>query len=113
MADYNGSSFETGRLWGQLQGHMHHHGEALERQNEILLDIKDSLNELPSRMAGTMIATPVSASRPPTSLADVTEFLKSLYPPLALLAAILGKAMWPTALPVIRAALEAAVKAGA
>jgi len=87
MAEHhNGNSFEMGRLWGQLQGHMHHHGEALERQNEILLDIKDTLTDLPYQIA-SRIGTQGSVipSRP-----DQAEgILKAIPPILATAAALL------------------------
>lgn len=87
MGEYNGNSFEMGRLWGELQGHMHHHGEALERQNDILLAIKDTLTDLPHQIA-TRIATPASAipSLPPRStlgtVAKIMIAAKEIMPPL-------------------------------
>ena len=93
MADhFNGSSFEMGRLWGQLQGHMHHHGQALERQNEILLDIKDSLNDLPTRMVGTMTATQGSAK--PRLLPELTALFKALMPLITILSLAMGRITW-------------------
>jgi hypothetical protein len=89
MVDYNGSSFEMGRLWGQLQAHMHHHGQTLERQNEILLDIKDGLHDLPGRLAGMMTATPASAIPRPTALSETRGVLKALYPILKATIALL------------------------
>lgn len=87
MGEHNGSSFEMGRLWGELQGHMHHHGEAMERQNEILLDIKDTLTELPDQIA-TRIATPVFANPAAphrSTLGSVVKIMlaaKEIMPPL-------------------------------
>lgn len=95
--DFNGNSFEAGRMWGLLQGHMVHHGKSLERQNEILLDIKDSLNDLPSRMAGMMTATPASASPipKPRILPELSELIRALHPLLILMAAFVGKSALP------------------
>lgn len=83
MGEYNGNSFEMGLLWGKLQGHMRHHGEAIERQNEILLDIKDTLTELPDQIA-SKIATPASVSlqdqQPQNGMfAALQEFMPSRY----------------------------------
>lgn len=83
--DYNGNSFEMGRLLGTLQARMDHLGEASERQNDILLDIKDTLSELPDRIASKMTATPVSVT-PKTStlglLVRMATAAKEFMPPL-------------------------------
>jgi len=95
MADHNGNSFEMGRLWGQLQGHMHHHGEALERQNEILLDIKDSLNDLPSRIATTISTGSANRSRDHAGvLRSIPPILKATAALLTVIGLMTGRIAW-------------------
>jgi hypothetical protein len=107
MADHNGNSFEMGRMWGLLQANMEQNAEEWRQnraialqQNEILIDIKDTLTELPQQIA-SRIATPASAT-PSRILPEVSELFRSVNPALILMGAILGKALWPTEFQVIR-----------
>lgn len=106
MDHYNGSSFEIGRLLGKIEAHMEHQNATQDYHTEILLD-------LPSKIASAISIQGTSANRVPEPriLPEVSDLLRALYPPLILIAALLGKTMWPTALPLIRAALEVATKA--
>lgn len=96
--DYNGSSFEVGRMWGRIETHMDH-------QTQILLDIREGISDLPTQIAMTI--SPGSANRSHRILPELSELVRALYPVLILCAAVLGKSTWPTALPFLRAALEA------
>jgi hypothetical protein len=97
MGELNGNSFEIGRLFGELQTHM-------RVQTDILLDIKEGIDQLPSRLS-SMTDTEVSAK--PRLIPELTDLLRSLYPLIILTAATFGKVTWPTALPLIRDLIQA------
>lgn len=104
--DYNGSSFEIGRLLGKIEAHMEHQNATQDYHTEILLD-------LPSKIASAISIQGTSASPSPSAriLPEVSDLLRALYPLLILAIAGFGKATWPTALPLIRDMLEVAMKA--
>jgi hypothetical protein len=83
MQDYNGSSLGLAVILGELRADSRHLNTAVERQNEILLDINDTLRDLPSQIAMTI--SPASASRQRTtigSIAKITVAAKEIMPPL-------------------------------
>lgn len=107
--DYNGSTVNLALIMGELRAESRHTAQALHRQTEILLDIKDSLEDLPSRLS-SMIATPqTSSSQSPRILPELSELIRALYPPLILLAALVGKSALPGETGLLRAVLEAVV----
>lgn len=87
MGEYNGNTFEMGRLWGELQTHM-------RMQTDILVEIKDSLEELPCRISSA-IATPQTSSNPSPTIPEITELIRTLYPVILLLAALAVKSELP------------------
>lgn len=98
---HNGNPFEMGRLWGELQTHM-------RMQTDILLDIKDSIEGLPSRLS-TAIGSGQTPSPQGRILPELSELIRALYPPLILLAALVGKSALPGETGLLRAVLEAVV----
>jgi hypothetical protein len=100
--DHNGNSFEMGRLWGLLQAHMEQNTEEWRQnravalqQNEILLDIKDSLNDLPSRIATTISTTSASHSRDRSGvLRSIPPILKATAGLLTVIGLMTGRIAW-------------------
>ncbi len=99
MAEYNGNSFEMGRMLGKLDAHMEIH-------TQILLDIREGIADLPTQIATTISTASASPSSKPRILSELSELIRALYPVLILCAAVLGKSTWPTALPLLREVLE-------
>jgi len=99
---HNGNSFEMGRMLGKLDAHM-------ELHTQILLDIREGISDLPTQIAATISPASANHSPKPRILPELSELIRALYPVLILCAAVLGKSTWPTALPLLRAALEAAI----
>jgi hypothetical protein len=115
MANFNGSDMgwavllrDIGELRAEARNQTQRTGQvlqAIERQNDILID-------LPSRIAATISPASANPSPKPRILPELSELIRALYPVLILCAAVLGKSTWPTALPLLRAALEAAIHGG-
>lgn len=89
MTDFNGSSMGLGVLIGELRAESRHTWTAIERQNSILIDIRHSIDTLPSRMS----LPPVTA--PSRLLPELSELIRALYPILILMAALATKSALP------------------
>jgi hypothetical protein len=108
MGDHNGSSFEMGRLWGLLQAHMEQNTEEWRQnravalqQNEILLDIKDILNDRSSHPSTKRDTDQDRRSR----LELIPPILKALVTPLTILGLITGRISWTDLFQAIAAGL--------
>jgi hypothetical protein len=86
MDQYNGSSMGLGIVLGELRAEARY-------QTQILTDISDKLEALPSQLS-TAIATPTTSSGG-RILPELTELIRTLYPVLILLAALVGKSAIP------------------
>jgi hypothetical protein len=115
--DVNGNPFELGRIIGQFEMHMdrqtdileriHEHSLAHhERQTSALEMIEGRLAELPERISLT-ISSQKSQEPMSSGVRDLTDLMRASYPLVILLMAVFGKATFPQAVPLIRAALEA------
>lgn len=80
MADYNGSSMGLAVILGELRAESRHTIAALERQNEILLDLTDHVSELPSKIATAISTQQKSASRIKTPESDTRSVLQAIPP---------------------------------
>lgn len=111
--DYNGSATGLAVIMGELRAESRHQTavigqviQAIERQNAILL-------ELPGRLATTISQTatlsPASASpSSPRILPELSELIRALYPPLILLAALVGRSIMPET-GLLKAVVEAVI----
>ncbi len=105
--DYNGSATGLAVIMGELRAESRHQTavigqviQAIERQNAILL-------ELPTRMATTISQASASPSSP-RILPELSELIRALYPPLILLAALVGRSIMPET-GLLKAVVEAVV----
>lgn len=105
--DYNGSATGLAVIMGELRAESRHQTavigqviQAIERQNAILL-------ELPTRMATTISQASASPSSP-RILPELSELIRALYPPLILLAALMGRSIMPET-GLLKAVVEAVV----
>lgn len=106
--DYNGSSMGLALILGELRAESRHTIQVLQQQTAILLDIKDSIEGLPSRLS-TAIGSGQTPSPQGRILPELSELIRALYPPLILLAALVGKSALPGETGLLRAVLEAVV----
>lgn len=95
MRELNGSATGLAVILGELKAESRRTIDTIERQNEILLDIKDTLHALPSRLATTISTASASPSAQPRILPELSELLRALYPPLILLAALVARTALP------------------
>lgn len=105
--DYNGSATGLAVIMGELRAESRHQTavigqviQELEKQNAILLD-------LPTRMATTISQASASPSSP-RILPELSELIRALYPPLILLAALMGRSIMPET-GLLKAVVEAVV----
>lgn len=105
--DYNGSATGLAVIMGELRAESRHQTavigqviQAIERQNAILLD-------LPTRMATTISQASASPSSP-RILPELSELIRALYPPLILLAALVGRSVMPET-GLLKAVVEAVI----
>lgn len=105
--NFNGHSLELGRILGELVAQQQHHGRSIERQNSILLDIKDSIQEQTLELTRLMIDTRASARPPPHGeKAGVTpglhQLITALMPLAWFLIAVALKLVWPEGILLLR-----------
>jgi hypothetical protein len=85
MGEYNGNSFDLGRMWGRIETHIEH-------QTDILLEIKDSINNLPSQLSTvTVMEKPLGTV---SILKAIPPILKALVPILSIIGLMTGKIAW-------------------
>jgi hypothetical protein len=87
MGEYNGNSFDMGRMWGRIETHIEH-------QTDILLNISEKLDNLPSQ-----ISTAIASGNPSTHgtvsiLKTIPPILKALVPILTIVGLMTGKIAW-------------------
>lgn len=85
MGEYNGNSFDLGRMWGRIETHIEH-------QTDILLEIKDSINSLPSRLSTVTVTEKPHGTV--SILKAIPPILKALVPILTIVGLMTGKIAW-------------------
>lgn len=85
MGEYNGNSFDLGRMWGRIETHIEH-------QTDILLEIKDSINSLPSRLSTVTVSEKSHGTV--SILKAIPPILKALVPILTIAGLMTGKIAW-------------------
>ena len=87
MAGYNGSSFEMGRLVGELQTHM-------RVQTDILLEIKEGIDTLPSRLSTTTVTAQTYSPVSIRILHALPPIMKAAVPLLTVIGLMTGNIAW-------------------
>lgn len=100
----NGNSFEMGRMWGELSQHMRRTEIILDRQTEVLEDIRDTQRLMLTTSHGSM--NPSAPKELGTTLQDLTHLVRAMYPVLLLLAAVGKKVIFPEAAPLLQEAIS-------
>lgn len=92
--DYNGHAVNLALILGELRADTRHNTESIRQQTAILLDIKDAIEDIPSRLS-TVIATEKHPSKDTVSiLKAIPPILKACVPILTILGLMTGQIAW-------------------
>jgi len=100
MTEYNGSSIGLAVILGELRAESRHTATAIERQNEILLDMSTSIASLPAEIALAISSQQTSANRSNAEdrtqgiLRAIPPILKALVTPLTIIGLMTGRISW-------------------
>lgn len=92
--EFNGSAVNLALILGELRADTRHNTEAIRQQNSILLDIKDSLDDLPSRLSTVIASGNVPKQETVSILKAIPPILKALVPILTIAGLMTGKIAW-------------------
>lgn len=98
--DYNGSGLGLAVILGELRAESRHTATAIERQNEILLDMNASIASLPGEIALAISSQQTSANRSSEDdrtqgiLRAIPPILKALVTPLTIIGLMTGRISW-------------------
>jgi hypothetical protein len=104
MSEHNGSTFEMGRMFGEMLQLQRQTLISIDRQTEAHEDTRDMLRHLLTTSHGS--TNPSAPKELGTTLQDLTFLVKALYPVLLLLAAVGKKVIFPEAAPLIQEAVS-------
>jgi hypothetical protein len=105
MSEHNGSSFEMGRMFGEMLQLQRQTLISIDRQTEVLEGIQDTQRRLLTTSLGSQESHQVTKEIG-TTLQDLTFLVKALYPVLLLLAAVGKKVIFPEAAPLLQEAVS-------
>jgi hypothetical protein len=104
MSEHNGSSFEMGRMFGELIQSNRQILASIDRQTEAHEDTRDMLRHLLTTSHGS--TNPSAPKELGTTLQDLTHLVRAMYPVLLLLAAVGKKVIFPEAAPLLQEAVS-------
>ena len=84
----NGNAVNLLLLIGEQRADIRHNTESIRQQNMILLDIKDAIEDLPSRLS-TVIST-----EPSRKSSHIAEIIKACVPLLTIIGLMTGQIAW-------------------